>query len=50
VRGDAMKELVFTGRLLPASEGAALGPVIRLSDTPVHEVWSQLTDGPATAS
>jgi len=50
VRDDVMKDLVFTGRLLPASEGAALGLVIKLSDTPVHEVWSQLTNWPATAS
>jgi enoyl-CoA hydratase/carnithine racemase len=37
VRDDVMKELVFTGRVLPASEGAALGLVTKLSDTPVDD-------------
>jgi enoyl-CoA hydratase/carnithine racemase len=35
VRDDVMKDLVFTGRILPASEGAALGLVTRLSNEPV---------------
>jgi enoyl-CoA hydratase/carnithine racemase len=35
VRDDVMKDLVFTGRILPASEGAALGLVTRLSNDPV---------------
>ena len=37
VRDDVMKELVFTGRVLPASEGAQLGLVTKLSDTPVDD-------------
>jgi enoyl-CoA hydratase/carnithine racemase len=35
VRDDVMKDLVFTGRILPASEGAQLGLVTRLADDPV---------------
>jgi enoyl-CoA hydratase/carnithine racemase len=35
VRDDVMKDLVFTGRILPASEGAPLGLVTRLADDPV---------------
>jgi enoyl-CoA hydratase/carnithine racemase len=35
VRDDVMKDLVFTGRILPASEGAQLGLVTRLPDDPV---------------
>jgi enoyl-CoA hydratase/carnithine racemase len=37
VRDDVMKDLVFTGRILPASEGAALGLVTRLSNEPVAD-------------
>jgi enoyl-CoA hydratase/carnithine racemase len=37
VRDDVMKDLVFTGRILPASEGAALGLVTRLSKDPVAD-------------
>jgi len=37
VRDDVMKDLVFTGRILPASEGAPLGLVTRLADDPVAE-------------
>ncbi len=37
VRDDVMKDLVFTGRIFPASEGAALGVVTRLSNDPVAE-------------
>jgi enoyl-CoA hydratase/carnithine racemase len=37
VRDDVMKHLVFTGRILPASEGAALGLVTRLSNDPVAD-------------
>jgi enoyl-CoA hydratase/carnithine racemase len=37
VRDDVMKDLVFTGRILPASEGAALGLVTRLSNDPVTD-------------
>jgi enoyl-CoA hydratase/carnithine racemase len=37
VRDDVMKDLVFTGRILPASEGAALGLVTRLSNNPVAD-------------
>jgi enoyl-CoA hydratase/carnithine racemase len=37
VRDDVMKDLVFTGRNLPASEGAALGLVTRLSNDPVAD-------------
>jgi enoyl-CoA hydratase/carnithine racemase len=37
VRDDVMKDLVFTGRILPASEGAALGLVTRLSNDPVAD-------------
>jgi len=37
VRDDVMKELVFTGRVLPASEGAALGLVTKLSNTPMDD-------------
>jgi len=37
VRDYVMKELVFTGRVLPASEGAALGLVTKLSNTPVDD-------------
>ncbi len=40
VRDDVMKELVFTGRVLPASEGAALGLVTKLSDTPVDDAMA----------
>jgi enoyl-CoA hydratase/carnithine racemase len=32
-----MKDLVFTGRILPASEGAALGLVTRVSNDPVAD-------------
>jgi len=35
-----MKELVFTGRVLPASEGAALGLVTQLSNTPVDDAMA----------
>jgi enoyl-CoA hydratase/carnithine racemase len=35
VRDDVMKDLVVTGRILPASEGAPLGLVTRLADDPV---------------
>jgi len=35
VRDNVMEELVFTGRLLSTSEGAALGLVTKLSYTPV---------------
>jgi enoyl-CoA hydratase/carnithine racemase len=35
VRDDVMKDLVFTGRILPASEGAPLGLVTRLADDPL---------------
>jgi enoyl-CoA hydratase/carnithine racemase len=35
VRDDVMKDLVFTGRILSASEGAQLGLVTRLADDPV---------------
>jgi enoyl-CoA hydratase/carnithine racemase len=37
VRDDVIKDLVFTGRILPASEGAALGLVTRLSNDPVAD-------------
>jgi enoyl-CoA hydratase/carnithine racemase len=37
VRDDVMKDLVFTGRILPASEGVALGLVTRLSNDPVAD-------------
>ncbi len=37
VRDDVMKDLVFTGRIFPASEGATLGVVTRLSNDPVAE-------------
>ena len=37
VRDDVMKDLVFTGRILPASEGAALGLVTRVSNDPVAD-------------
>jgi len=37
VRADVVKDLVFTGRILPASEGAALGLVTRLSNDPVAD-------------
>ena len=37
VRDDVMKDLVFTGRIFAASEGAALGVVTRLSNDPVAE-------------
>ena len=40
VRDDVMKELVFTGRVLPASEGAQLGLVTKLSDTPVDDAMA----------
>ena len=40
VRDDVMKELVFTSRVLPASEGAALGLVIKLSNTPVDDAMA----------
>ena len=40
VRDDVMKELVFTGRVLPASEGAALGLVTKLSNTPVDDAMA----------
>jgi len=35
-----MKELVFTSRVLPASEGAALGLVTKLSNTPVDDAMA----------
>jgi len=35
-----MKELVFTGRVLPASEDAALGLVTKLSNTPVDDAMA----------
>ncbi len=37
VRDDVMKDLVFTGRIFPASEGATLGVVTRLSNDPVGD-------------
>jgi enoyl-CoA hydratase/carnithine racemase len=37
VRDDVMKDLVFTGRIFPASEGASLGVVTRLSNDPVAD-------------
>jgi enoyl-CoA hydratase/carnithine racemase len=37
VRDDVMKDLVFTGRILPASEGVALGLVTRLSNDPLAD-------------
>ncbi len=37
VRDDVMKDLVFTGRIFQASEGATLGVVTRLSNDPVAE-------------
>jgi enoyl-CoA hydratase/carnithine racemase len=40
VRDDVMKDLVFTGRILPASEGAALGLVTRLSNDPVADAFA----------
>ena len=40
VRDDVMKELVFTGRVLPASEGAQLGLVTKLSNTPVDDAMA----------
>lgn len=40
VRDDVMKELVFTGRVLPASEGAQVGLVTKLSDTPVDDAMA----------
>jgi len=40
VRDDVMKELVFTGRILPASEGAQLGLVTKLSNTPVDDAMA----------
>jgi enoyl-CoA hydratase/carnithine racemase len=36
VRDDVMKDLVFTGRILHATEGATLGLVTRLADDPVE--------------
>jgi len=35
-----MTELVLTGRVLPASEGAALGLVTQLSNTPVDDAMA----------
>jgi enoyl-CoA hydratase/carnithine racemase len=35
-RTSLLKDLVFTGRILPASEGATLGLVTRLADDPVE--------------
>jgi len=40
VHDDVMKELVFTGRVLPASGGAALGLVTKLSNTPVDDAMA----------
>jgi enoyl-CoA hydratase/carnithine racemase len=37
VRDDVMKDLVFTGRIFSASEGATLGVVTRLSNDPVAD-------------
>jgi enoyl-CoA hydratase/carnithine racemase len=37
VRDDVMKDLVFTGRIFPASEGATLGVVTRISNDPVAD-------------
>jgi enoyl-CoA hydratase/carnithine racemase len=37
VRDDVIKDFVFTGRILAASEGATLGVVTRLSNDPVAE-------------
>ena len=37
VRDDVMKDLVFTGRIFAASEGATLGVVTRLSNDPVAD-------------
>jgi len=39
-----MQELVFTGRVLPASEGAALGLVTKLSNTPVDDAMAMARD------
>ena len=35
-----MKKPVFTGRILPANEGAALGLVTQLSNTPVDDAMA----------
>ena len=40
VRDDVMKDLVFTGRIFPASEGATLGVVTRLSNDPVVDAMA----------
>lgn len=37
VRDDVMKDLVFTARVLSAAEGAELGLITRLSNTPVED-------------
>ena len=44
VRDDVMKDLVFTGRIFAASEGAALGVVTRLSNDPVAEALAAAAD------
>ena len=40
VRDDVMKDLVFTGRIFPASEGATFGVVTRLSHDPVADAMA----------
>jgi enoyl-CoA hydratase/carnithine racemase len=44
VRDDVMKDLVFTGRIFPASEGATLGVVTRLSNDPVADAMVAATE------
>jgi enoyl-CoA hydratase/carnithine racemase len=44
VRDDVMKDLVFTGRIFPASEGATLGVVTRLSNDPVADALAAAAD------
>ncbi|MGA1699261.1 MAG: crotonase/enoyl-CoA hydratase family protein, partial [Ilumatobacteraceae bacterium] len=44
VRDDVMKDLVFTGRIFPASEGATLGVVTRLSNDPVADAMAAATE------
>ena len=44
VRDDVMKDLVFTGRIFAASEGATFGVVTRLSQDPVAEALAAAAD------
>ena len=44
VRDDVMKDLVLTGRIFAASEGATLGVVTRLSNDPVADAMVAATE------